>query len=838
MKRILFFFALVCLLALCVPVVAYAADVNFTDIKGHWAEEAILIWAGEGVVQGSGGKFRPDDSVTRAELTVLLNRLLKYPDLTDNPFSDIKESDWYYQAAINFQGQKHKMLHTDGKSFRGNEPLQRQEAVYMIGKAFGLNDYSIPLTFTDSDQFAEWPKDVIRSMVYFGYVKGNPDGTFAPTAGITRAETVTILCNMVDMHIDEPGSYEKLDGKKILVTSPDVTISNSPAITVFISPGVGNGKVFIDEATADHRSSSAFYIIGASKDALEATGFKSPFCIFTAIIDPSSNSEKGSITFAGGSGTENDPYQINNENQLSLLGEYEYPQKHNSIYVILTDDIALTEPWKPIYRFAGQLDGCGHTIKNIIIKSQPFTDFAFISILMDGATIKNLKVQAEISIGERDNLDAIGGITGDSYGLISNCQAEINVNSGTHNVIVGGITGYVSDGGVVENCSTSGTITSTSAIISNEKHQGFYIDNTIEHNGLTVGMVGGIAGHVRSGGMIKRCDSQAKISVSVVEYIGYPRAEVCVGGVCGYLLGAIEESSFYQPGSVSVVISGFSGGCLPQTSAGGIAGRLGLQGQIVSCSSAAAVTASGSQHISSGGLVGSIKSTNLDKPTVTRSYATGQAIAADATNQNSAGGLIGHMEGGFVTECWSGGSAVTSGNPIWLNATGGFIGACYEEGTGIMYGGYEKYETTREKNIIRNCYTIASASSSGGTSVVGGFVGRVFGTFDNCYCAGTSNANSFIGATGISAGDATFRECGDFLNNSRGYPLFASLTNSIEKTTTVTYGELTKQNTYTTRKWDFNSVWMMPAFGSYKLPILRNADQNAQMNNPQPAHIR
>jgi hypothetical protein len=284
-------------------------------------------------------------------------------------------------------------------------------------------------------------------------------------------------------------------------------------------------------------------------------------------------------------------------------------------------------------------------------------------------------------------------------------------------------------------------------------------------------------------------------------------------------------------------VSGFADGCIPQGSVGGAVGRLGENGRIILSQAGIDVNISGSNHATAGGLVGSVFSTNLSEPIVTHSYATGQAKAENATMQNDAGGLIGHMEGGFVTECWSGGSAVTSGNPIWLNATGGFIGACYEEGTGIISEGYEKYKTTREKNIIRNCYTIASASSSGGYSIMGGFVGRAVGTFENCYCAGTVKADSFLGAIFPNSNDI-FRECGDFLNNSRGYPLFASLTNGIEKTTKVTYGELTKQNTYTTRKWDFNSVWMMPASGSYKLPILRNADQNAQMNNPQPSHIR
>lgn len=55
-----------------------AAGTAFTDVTGHWAQSFIQEVAQAGLLKGDpDGKFRPDDPVTRAELAVVLSRLLK-----------------------------------------------------------------------------------------------------------------------------------------------------------------------------------------------------------------------------------------------------------------------------------------------------------------------------------------------------------------------------------------------------------------------------------------------------------------------------------------------------------------------------------------------------------------------------------------------------------------------------------------------------------------------------------------------------------------------------------------------------------------------------------------
>jgi hypothetical protein len=80
---------------------------TFTDTAGHWAEAEIQRAAALGWIEGDGdGKFRPNDSITRAEAITMINRVLcRIPkdesDLLENmnTWPDNQNTDaWYYLA--------------------------------------------------------------------------------------------------------------------------------------------------------------------------------------------------------------------------------------------------------------------------------------------------------------------------------------------------------------------------------------------------------------------------------------------------------------------------------------------------------------------------------------------------------------------------------------------------------------------------------------------------------------------------------------------------------------------------------------------------------------------
>lgn len=78
--------------------------VSFSDIEGHWAEEAIISGAVHGYINGDpDGRFRPDEPITRAEAMALTNRVLGRKPVNNHLLDDmIKWADnadtnkWYY----------------------------------------------------------------------------------------------------------------------------------------------------------------------------------------------------------------------------------------------------------------------------------------------------------------------------------------------------------------------------------------------------------------------------------------------------------------------------------------------------------------------------------------------------------------------------------------------------------------------------------------------------------------------------------------------------------------------------------------------------------------------
>lgn len=80
---------------------AGAPGPGFSDIAGHWAEEAILLAQGHGLMVGDReGRFHPGDMLTRAEAVATLNRLLgtsgSVSGLTESPWLDVPVDHWAF----------------------------------------------------------------------------------------------------------------------------------------------------------------------------------------------------------------------------------------------------------------------------------------------------------------------------------------------------------------------------------------------------------------------------------------------------------------------------------------------------------------------------------------------------------------------------------------------------------------------------------------------------------------------------------------------------------------------------------------------------------------------
>lgn len=85
----------------------YADDVDFADVKGHWAERYINYATASGWIDGyEDNTFRPDRYITRAEVMKIINHMLGRRVNEEGLISDAKrwvdnsEDKWYYYEVI------------------------------------------------------------------------------------------------------------------------------------------------------------------------------------------------------------------------------------------------------------------------------------------------------------------------------------------------------------------------------------------------------------------------------------------------------------------------------------------------------------------------------------------------------------------------------------------------------------------------------------------------------------------------------------------------------------------------------------------------------------------
>ena len=283
----------------------------------------------------------------------------------------------------------------------------------------------------------------------------------------------------------------------------------------------------------------------------------------------------------------------------------------NSGRYVLGDDIvaSATKTWNngigfiPIGTFQGILDGLGHKISNLYIKSTQSLWVGLIRDLAATGRVQNLVLEnADVTNNGSSPDTAVGALVGKNDGKIFNVHATTSVKSAYNNA--GGLVGI--NNGEIKGSSAVGTVTLEGA--------------------RDAEATGGLVGR-QAGGSIT--DS-------------YAMADVTGNRSVGGLVGLIDAGAGTKvTGSYAGVSANGKGSVQGKKNTGGLVGYLKFGGVD---DSYAAVPVTGGD--ATGGLVG------LLEGAVQRTYATGLVKSAGA-NQNTVGGLIGDGSGKAFNSFWN-----------------------------------------------------------------------------------------------------------------------------------------------------------------------------------------
>ena len=110
----------------------------FTDVPADmWCAEAVDTLASLGIVQGVGdGLYAPDRPITRAEFTVIAMRFADLDTGGENIFSDVSADDWFYAQVVGSIQYGWIQGYADG-TFRPNNTITRAEVTAITNRMLG-----------------------------------------------------------------------------------------------------------------------------------------------------------------------------------------------------------------------------------------------------------------------------------------------------------------------------------------------------------------------------------------------------------------------------------------------------------------------------------------------------------------------------------------------------------------------------------------------------------------------------------------------------------------------------------------------------------------------------
>lgn len=163
------------------------------------------------------GTVRPNNLITRAEVTTIFFRLLSDESRSEfwsqtNPYSDVSRNLWCNNAISTLTNAGIILGYNDG-TFKPDAPITRAQLA-AIAVRFSTVIYDGDSTFNDVPS-SHWASRYIALAEYLGWINGYRDNTFKPDQYITRAEAITLINRVLERDVEEeymlPGMITWID---------------------------------------------------------------------------------------------------------------------------------------------------------------------------------------------------------------------------------------------------------------------------------------------------------------------------------------------------------------------------------------------------------------------------------------------------------------------------------------------------------------------------------------------------------------------------------------------------------------------------------------------------
>lgn len=177
----------------------------FLDIRTHWAKSAIESAVAKGLFAGtSPTTFHPDQAMNRAMLVMVLYRMEKEPaaEGRGKSFADMPAGA-YYAKAVAWASDKGIVAGYSETQFGPEDTITREQLAVILNRYATYKGYNTSKTadlaaFQDADQISEWARVPVQWANVMKLLNGRTSTTLAPKGSATRAEVAKILVTFLD----------------------------------------------------------------------------------------------------------------------------------------------------------------------------------------------------------------------------------------------------------------------------------------------------------------------------------------------------------------------------------------------------------------------------------------------------------------------------------------------------------------------------------------------------------------------------------------------------------------------------------------------------------------
>jgi acyl-homoserine-lactone acylase len=164
---------------------------SFRDVApGDVHARAILALAADGILVGyTDGTFRPQRSITRAQVASVVGAAFDIPPADSGPFVDVSPENPHY-GRINGLAAAELIYGLTADTYGPSRPITRGQLASVLARTLGLERL-------DDGPFSDLGGSVhagaINALAAAGIVSGYADGTFRPDQPISRAQTASLV---------------------------------------------------------------------------------------------------------------------------------------------------------------------------------------------------------------------------------------------------------------------------------------------------------------------------------------------------------------------------------------------------------------------------------------------------------------------------------------------------------------------------------------------------------------------------------------------------------------------------------------------------------------------